>query len=43
MTMQRPLEPELIAFVRALAKADAEAAVAERLAKRREEGRKAAA
>jgi hypothetical protein len=36
------VDPDLIAFVRALARADAEDDVARRLAKRRGEGRKAA-
>ncbi len=35
-------DPDLVALVRAIAKADAEDDVARRLAKRREEGRKAA-
>lgn len=44
MTQPRPSpEPELVAFVRALARADAEEDVANRLAKRRPESRKAAA
>lgn len=37
-----PPEPELVALVRAIARADAEEDVAKRLANRREEGRKAA-
>lgn len=41
MTPRLP-DPELAAFVRALARADAEDDVARRVAKRRGEGRKAA-